>query len=260
MQAAVDFVKGAFLTYVDQSIDLDYVIASVISAPHKNQNIAAPPLYPSFDARQQQEPISQMTHGSESHVFEKILRCLIIGCSSLPMHTPQFEAVAREHKKFMKWVTQYFTLIYICKNDTLGQQNQVDEINPLLFLDYIVEFLYYNINQGFIQSTKQSGNKSMRPYYKGSSYAIKTMLKLLTKLYEDQPDAFDQLEIIPILIQKICSQVEELPKNLAVNIAIQILIQYLPKRTMKQNCHLILKTLFNILTQSTDAVVLSVQD
>lgn len=46
-----------------------------------------------------------MTHGSESHVFEKILRCLVIACSSLPIHTPEYEAVALEHKKFMKWVT-----------------------------------------------------------------------------------------------------------------------------------------------------------
>jgi hypothetical protein len=60
-----------------------------------------------------------MTYGSESHVFEKILRCLIIGCSSLPVSPPEFEAVAKEHTAFMKWVTQYFTLIYICKNKSL---------------------------------------------------------------------------------------------------------------------------------------------
>lgn len=46
-----------------------------------------------------------MTTGSESHVFEKILRCLIIGCSSLPINTPELEAVAEEHTNFMKWVT-----------------------------------------------------------------------------------------------------------------------------------------------------------
>jgi hypothetical protein len=126
-----------------------------------------------------------MTHGSESHVFEKILRCLIIGCSSLPAHTPEFEAVAKEHKNFMKWVAQYFTLIYICKNKTLTTQPvQMDEINSLLFLDYICEFLYYNINQGLVQA-KQSNNKSVRPYYKGSSVAIKTMLRLLKTLYGD---------------------------------------------------------------------------
>lgn len=58
LKAAVEFVKGAFLTYVDKDIDLDYVIASIISAPKKDQNIKAPPLFPSFDARQHQEPIS----------------------------------------------------------------------------------------------------------------------------------------------------------------------------------------------------------
>lgn len=97
----------------------------------------------------------------------------------------------------MKWVTQYFTLIYICKNKTLTQPTQIDEINPLIFIDYICEFLYYNINQGL---TIHKQNKTTRPYYEGSSCAIKTMLRLLTKLYEDQADAFDNLEIVPILI------------------------------------------------------------
>lgn len=61
--------------------------------------------------------------------------------------------------------------------------------------------MYYNINQGLTH--KQ--NKNIRPYYKGSSFAIKTMLRLLTQLYQDQTDAFDNLEIVPILIQKVCN-------------------------------------------------------
>jgi len=121
----------------------------------------------------------------------------------------------------------------VAKNKTLTHATKIDEINPLIFLDYICEFLYYNINQGLIVKKK---DKSVRPYYKGSSFAIKTMLRLLTHLYADQSNAFDNLEIVPILIQKICSQVDELPKNLAVNIAIQILIKELPQRTLKKNC------------------------
>ena len=86
-----------------------------------------------------------MTHGSESHVFEKILRCLIIGCSSLPTNTPENKKVQEEHIDFMAWVTKYFTLIYICKNGTLTQPCYIDEINPVLFIEYIVEFLYFNV-------------------------------------------------------------------------------------------------------------------
>ena len=86
-----------------------------------------------------------MTNGSESHVFEKILRCLIIGCSTLPTNTPENSKVQEEHIKFMEWVTKYFTLIYICKNGSLTQPCQIDEINPLLFIEYVVEFLYFNV-------------------------------------------------------------------------------------------------------------------
>ena len=73
----------------------------------------------------------------------------------------------------MKWVTRYFTLIYICKNGNL-QSTMVDEINPILFIDYIDQFLYYNI-QTQMYSTPD------RPYFKGSIVAIKTMLRMLKK-------------------------------------------------------------------------------
>ena len=96
----------------------------------------------------------------------------------------------------MKWVTRYFTLIYICKNGNL-QSTMVDEINPILFIDYIDQFLYYNI-QTQMYSTPD------RPYFKGSIVAIKTMLRMLKKLYGDTPEVFNNLEIIPLLIKKIC--------------------------------------------------------
>jgi hypothetical protein len=119
----VAFVRCAFLSYIDPDLDIDYVIANIISANQQNgkfmNQFKAPPVFQSFDARKPQEPISQMTHGSESHVFEKILRCLIIGCSSLPTNTPENRKVQEEHIDFMAWVTKYFTLIYICKNGTL---------------------------------------------------------------------------------------------------------------------------------------------
>ena len=54
------------------------------------------------------------------------------------------------------------------------------------------------------------------------------MLRLLNELYGDEPEIFNRLEIIQLLIKKVCYQGHELPKNLAVNIAIRILIEYLP--------------------------------
>jgi len=56
-----------------------------------------------------------MVRGSESHVFEKILRSLIIGC----VHMPELGEHANESINLLKWVTKYFTLIYICKNGLL---------------------------------------------------------------------------------------------------------------------------------------------
>lgn len=74
--------------------------------------------------------------------------------------------------------------------------------------------------------------------------AIKTMLKLLNGIYADQPDAVDNLEIIPILIQKLCIQSKDLNRNLAVNIAVEIIIKYLPLRALKKNCLSLLRALF----------------
>ena len=139
-----------------------------------------------------------MSRGSESHCFAKILRCLIIGCSSISTNTPEQTKVQQKHLKFMKWVTKYFTLIYICKNGELNSTH-VDEINPLLFIEYICEFLYFNINSFQYKDKSQD-----RPYYKGSIVALKTMLRLLNELYGDEPEIFNSLEIIQLLIKKVC--------------------------------------------------------
>jgi hypothetical protein len=54
-----------------------------------------------------------------------------------------------------------------------------------------------------------------RAQYNGSVVALKTMLRLLTNFYGDRPQVFDSLEIVRILIKKICQIT-----NLAVNIAL----------------------------------------
>ena len=51
----------------------------------------------------------------------------------------------KKQNNFLKWMTKYFTLIYIVKNEQLTC-TFVDEINPLVFVDMIVELLYHYID------------------------------------------------------------------------------------------------------------------
>jgi hypothetical protein len=52
--------------------------------------------------------------------------------------------IHRKVETFYKWVAQYFTLVSICKNGKL-RENLPNEISPLIFLDNICEFLYFNV-------------------------------------------------------------------------------------------------------------------
>jgi hypothetical protein len=70
-----------------------------------------------------------------------------------------------------------------------------------LFVEYVCEFLFIEDLRG---SDLKIHIKNNKEYLRGSCMAIKTMLKLLNGIYADQPDAVDNLEIIPILIQKLC--------------------------------------------------------
>lgn len=78
----------------------------------------------------------------------------------------------------------------------------VDEINPLVFVDMIVELLYHYIDSNSLSSKAQD-----YPFYKGSAVALKTLIRFLKKLYGDAPAIFDNLEIVSILIKRICNQV-----------------------------------------------------
>lgn len=127
LMQAIDFVKCAFLSYIDPNLNVDFILAAIVASKTSNttpgpaffdlHGIKAPQL--AFNATEKQIFVKQMTRGSESHIFEKILRCLIFGCYSLPSTTPEHKKVQRKHTQFMKWVTKYFTLIYICKNGQL---------------------------------------------------------------------------------------------------------------------------------------------
>ena len=65
------------------------------------------------------------------------------------------------------------------KNGSLTT-TMVDEINPLVFVDMIVELLYHYIDNNSLSS--QSRDLLL---IRGSVYALKTMIKFLKKLYGD---------------------------------------------------------------------------
>ena len=99
--------------------------------------------FKAFDSSRRHNHGSFMARGSEAHAFEKILRSLLFACS-LPQDNPDTLKVRQKVLKFMKWVTQYFTLLYVCKNGKLMQSRE-DEVNPLKFLETISAFLLYNL-------------------------------------------------------------------------------------------------------------------
>jgi len=79
-----------------------------------------------------------MIRGSESHTFEKILRYMFATCTS----SSNSKATSQKHIRFMKWVSKYFTLIYIVRNGKL-MHTEADEINPLLFIELLNYFFFY---------------------------------------------------------------------------------------------------------------------
>ena len=195
-----------------------------------------------------------MGRGCESHAFVKLLRCAIMGYKALSSTPAEHKKQQKKQNNFLKWMTQYFTLIYIVKNEQLTN-TMVDEINPLVFIDMIVELLYH-----YIDSNQLSSKTKDFPFYKGSAIALKTLIRFLTKLYGDSPDIFNNLEIVSILIKRICNQVQEPRKNIAINIAIRILIKELPNYAVNQHSETLMGRLFLILTQSSESVVRSIEE
>ena len=178
-----------------------------------------------------------MGRGCESHAFVKLLRCIIMSYKAYSTTPEEHKKQQKKQNDFMKWITQYFTLIFVCKNGSLSH-SMVDEINPLVFIDLIVEVLYV-----YIENPQLPNKQKDMPFYMGSAVALKTMIRFLIKLYGDSQDIFSRLEIIEIIIQKICNQVNDLNKNLAINVAIKILIKELPNYCLKQHAELLLTTL-----------------
>lgn len=145
---AYKLVKNSFLCFVEPNCDVDYLVASTVNARQKNVELLTQYAMNStkfFDTRRAQTKISIMSRGAEFHGFEKILKSLLIA-SSIPKNNPETQLVHQKVKKFFSWITQYFTLICICKNGKL-KENLPTEISPLIFFDNICEFLYSSIIQ-----------------------------------------------------------------------------------------------------------------
>lgn len=132
----------------------------------------------SFDSSKSQTRVSNLSRGAEIHGYEKILKSLLIA-SSIPKNNPDTQLIHKKVKKFFNWITQYFTLVCICKNGKL-KENLPTEISPMIFFDNICEFLYFNVMQPQPKSTHRS-------YLKGSIRAIKNILRTVKAVYgEDE--------------------------------------------------------------------------
>lgn len=207
----------------------------------------------SFDSTKSYPKVSALGRGSEAHAFEKILKSLLIACS-LPKTLPETQKVQRKVKKFFAWVSQYFALVFICKNGKL-RECLANEITPLLFVENICDFLYFNMLQGLPKLQQ-------RPYQKGSVRALKTMLRLVKQVYgEDADHAFEALEFVEVLIQKICHLCygQDLPKKVAANIGLRILIRELPPASLRKHWQAMLDTLFHILNTNNDSLIYQVE-
>ena len=89
---AYRLVKSSFLCFLEPDVDINYLIASIVHA-RSNQNSELLTAYALnatkyFDSKKSQIKVSVLGRGSESHAFEKILKCLLIACS-LPKNNPE---------------------------------------------------------------------------------------------------------------------------------------------------------------------------
>ncbi len=91
------------------------------------------------------------------------------------------------------------------------------------------------------------------------------MIRTVREIYgpdeESITEAFDNLEFIQVLIQKLChiAYGQDLPNKVAMNIALQILIQELPSITIKNNWSSFLDALFHVLSISHEQLVNQVE-
>jgi hypothetical protein len=87
------------------------------------------------------------------------------------------------------------------------------------------------------------------------------MLQLLNQLFGDRPEVFSNLEIVGILIKKIChlAYEQDLRKKLAVTFALPTIIKMLPAIAIRAHSEHILDALCQILNTSSELSVPSAQ-
>ncbi len=87
------------------------------------------------------------------------------------------------------------------------------------------------------------------------------MLQLLNQLFGDRPELFSSLEIVGILIKKVChlAYEQDLRKKLAVTFALPAVIKELPAQAIRRHSDHILAALCQILNTSSELSVPSAQ-
>ena len=178
----------------------------------------------------------------------------------------EFEKVYNKTKENIKHITWHFVLIYIWKNgrlqqkvnDVFWEQEQellesreieigsesflkraLSEINPLIFLDIIWEFLHENN-----QNPTRPANK---PFSAGWRIVLNEIFILLKSFYPNSRDyavALDRLEFVNILIKKICylSYSEGIQKKIGCINALKIIIDHCPSGFIKRYNTLIVES------------------
>ena len=73
----------------------------------------------SFEPRAKQIKVSPIERNSDHHMFEKLVRNLMMACS-IPKEGENSPEIQKKAKKFMKFLTRHITLILIVKNGTLS--------------------------------------------------------------------------------------------------------------------------------------------
>jgi hypothetical protein len=178
--------------------------------------------------------------------------------SILKNNNLELEKMYDDIVKRIKGLTCHFVLLYICKNgklvnkvdDDFSEEEKVlleaeeievganaflkktlTEINPLLFLEIVCEFLY--------ESYQSNNSPESNTYSTGSKIVLKEIFRLLKSFYPDEQDyitALKRLEFIDILFKKICylSYSEGIPKKIGCISAIKILIENCPVEFLKK--------------------------
>lgn len=195
---AFKLVKISLLCYIDSDIDLDYITARIIGATSQGMKELDQEINKAsqmFNSKRRNMHGSFLARGSEVHAFEKILRCLLFACS-LPKDQPNSLVVCKKALKFIEWVTQYFTLMFICKDGRLTETRE-DEVSPLKFIETIFAFHLYNIRNASTTPRQSSS-------FEGANICLEKCVELLCKIFKERPEVLSKLEIVSILIKRIC--------------------------------------------------------